>query len=167
MSQVEVKDKNGIARTINTIALVSADSAGNEIIPADSVTLANGQQAGAVESHSPLSGTLTTAPAVIVADTTTVHRTTFNPPIKAAVINIRHTSSTDQSLDDGILLVAGNQTLPVATEMLKETNISPRLQVKPSDGEVNLYFNGGEVSYIDLIGVGTAPTVTVTLGGIR
>lgn len=125
----------------------------------------DGSSAGLVIVDGQLSGTLITQTQAIT-DAATVQRLTFDPPINGATFNVRPTAAADDTLDDGVLIVVGNHTPAVAAVWLDEANTAPRFSVKPSDGDVSKAFSS-EVSYVDIIGVGTAPTVTVTVGGVR
>ena len=110
-------------------------------------------------------GTLQSKTQAITDSTTAVRVAEFDPPIKAASISVRHTAAADVTLDDGILVCFGAPSALVGASWLNEANVAPRVQIMANNKE-DVYFNGDLISFIDMIGVGTAPTVTVTVGGI-
>lgn len=97
----------------------------------------------------------------------TIEQLTFNPPIKACVINVAFgEGSAALNNDEQALICFDAPNSAVATQWLTETNVAPRIAMKPSDPPRAIYFNGATVTDIWLIGKGTTPDMDVTVEGI-
>jgi len=114
-----------------------------------------------------ISGTLTSQKAditgILVGD---IKRLEFDPPIRGADFKVRAAVGVTLTDDDGILFVYGNHTAGVAEAWLTDESLpGPRITLMPSDGILSKEFDGGLVSFVDIIGVGS-PTLVVTVGGL-
>ena len=101
-----------------------------------------------------------------VVDTATLVTFNFDPPIKAASFELRPTVGATPTPDEGVVFTYSADNGPLADAFLNEANTAPRETLKLDDGIQGRYFNGALISRIDVKGLGTTPTLTLTIGGI-
>lgn len=117
-----------------------------------------------VAVESPLQGTLQSR-SVVINDASR-KRVIFDPPIKGTSIKVRHANATAITLDQGILLTVDAVNEAVADIALDESQVGVRLNIMPDDTFQEIVFDGALVSNIDMKGIGDAPDLVVTLGGV-
>lgn len=116
-----------------------------------------------------LAGKMQTPPPKTVVNLTTPQRFTFDPPIKGMEINVRYAAgSTGIDPGDGILFVASNHPTSVTDNWLDEANIAPRRVLLASTANKEQSFDGDNIAYVDIIGIGDPATnnLIVSIGGV-
>lgn len=114
-------------------------------------------------SNLALSGTLQTQ--TVIALNATAQTIIFDPPVKAAIIKVRHGGSTaDQEAASVLCFDAPNTG--VRDDWLNVANTAPRVSIGPADGVIGVDFNGALVSSIGLKALGVALDIDVDIGGI-
>jgi len=98
-------------------------------------------------------------------------RFTFDPPIKACTINVRGAPAAQGEDDVAIVVIIPDglteaEGIALADAWLDEANTAPRIVAKVINPDKEIYFNEATASYVDVIGAGSTPSLTVTVGGI-
>lgn len=101
-----------------------------------------------------------------VVDNSSIVTFNFDPPIKAAAIEIRPTLGQTPDADEGVVVTFSATNDGLAGAFLNEANTAPREFFKLADGVQGRYFDGAFIDRIDVKGRGTTPLLDVTIGGI-